>query len=284
MKFDQIVLSGATESIVLFDHKQPRSTPYTARTIDGLGPTDVDVTLAQTSQGTGIYIGRREQLREITANIFFNPNYFLGQTPESLREEIYLLRPGNDDLSLDFRLLLNGIEVAMTPVYVKRVEVAPFSKDSILQIVLASTSGYFHQRDPEVLTNPDLDKVLPTFVNKGSVETGFKLIMEFTGQVTSFGLHQSYPTNELSMVRGIAPAYLFTAGDVVEINTNIGERGIWLKRGAAAPVSIINRLTNASTWLSLYPGENQIRVATNVPGFTGFTWRSIEHTPKFKGV
>lgn len=282
MKFDQIVLSGASESIVLFDHKQPRSTPYTARTIEGLGPTDVDVTLAQTSQGTGIYIGRREQLREITCNVYLNPNYTIGQTPETLREDVYLLRPGNEDLSLDFRLMLNGVEVAMTPVYVKRVEVSPFSKDTMLQIVLASTSGTFKRRAPVSLSYPAIDKVHPIFVNEGSTETGFKLQVEFTGPVTAFGLRQTNPASEMIMNKIFVDPYLFTTGDMVEINTNIGQRGVWLTRGGVK-TSKIASLSPQSSWLSLYPGPNEL---TTLPilGGTPFNWKLIEHTPKYKGV
>lgn len=282
MKFDQVVLSGATESIVLFDHKQPRSTPFTARTIDGLGPTDVDVTLAQTSQGTGIYIGRREQLREITCNVYLNPNYTNGQTPETLREVVYLLRPGNEDLSLDFRLMLNGVEVAMTPVYVKRVEISPFSKDTLLQIVLASTSGTFKKRAPVSLPYPAIDKVRPIFVNEGSTETGFKLEIEFTGPVTSFGLRQSMPSNKMQMNKVFADPYLFTTGDVVEIDTNIGQRGVWLTRGGIR-TSKISSLSPESTWLSLYPGKNELTTLP-VSGGTPFNWKLFEHTPKYKGV
>ena len=281
MKFDQVILGGSS-TIVLFDHKRPRTTPYTSRTIDGLGPTDVDVTLAQTSQGTGIYIGRREQLREITCNVYLNPDYTSGQTPETLREDIYNLRPTNDDLSLDFILMLNGVEVAMTPVYVKRVEISPFSKDTLLQIVLASTSGTFKKRAPVSLPYPTIDKVRPIFVNEGSTETGFKLEIEFTGPVTSFGLRQSMPSNKMQMNKVFADPYLFTTGDVVEIDTNIGQRGVWLTRGGVR-TSKISSLSPESTWLSLYPGSNEL---TTLPvlGGTPFNWKLFEHTPKYKGV
>lgn len=283
MKFDQVVLTGASESIVLFDHKQPRSTPYTARSIDGLGPTDVDVTLAQTSQGAGIYIGRREQLREITANVFSNPNYFLGQTPEALREAIYLMRPSNEDLSLDFRLLLEGVEVAMTPVYVKRVEVTPFSKDTALQIVLASTSAYFYRREPVVLTDPVLDKTNPIFVNEGTVESGFKLDVLFTGTVTSFGLEQSAPSSKMEFKKAAAAPSLFVAGDLLEVDTNIGSRGIWITRGGVRTPAM-NILSPESTWLKLYPGENELTTLIEPASTTSYTWKRLEHTVKYKGV
>lgn len=281
MKFDQVIIAGS-DTLVMFDHKRPRTTPYTARTIDGLGPTDVDVTLAQTSQGTGIYIGRREQLREITCNVYLNPNYVAGQTPESLREQIYRIRPINDDLSLDFILMLDGVEVAVTPVYVKRVEVSPFSKDTLLQIVLASTSGTFKKRTPVSLPYPAIDKVHPIFVNDGSAESGFKLEVEFTGPATAFGLRQTHPSSEMILNKIFTDPYLFTTGDVVEINTNIGQRGIWLTRGGVR-TSKIGSLSPQSSWLSLYPGPNEL---TTLPvlGGTPFNWKLFEHTPKYKGV
>lgn len=94
----------------------------------------MDVTPAQTSGGTGVYIGRREQLREIVANISMNPNYFVGETVEALREELYLMNPVNEDASW-IRLMFEGAEVAIASSLL-RVETAVFSKDTILQLVL----------------------------------------------------------------------------------------------------------------------------------------------------
>lgn len=281
MKFDQIILTGST-SITLFDLKSPRSTPYVARTIDGLGPTEVDVTLAQTSQGAGIYVGRREQLRDITINAHLNTNYLVGQTPEMLREAIYLLRPVKDDMSLDFRLMLDGNEVATTPVYVKRVEIVPFSKETTLQIVLASTSGFFHGHLTTLL-DPTTSKTDPIFTNLGTVSTGFRLEVQFTGSMNEFGLRQFFPTYEFVLKKAAADPYLFTTGDLLVIDTNIGKREVKLTR-AGVTTSVLGKLTQDSTWISLYPGDNQLKTL-NVPTTPlVFIWKKFEHTPKYQGV
>lgn len=282
MRFDQILLRGAT-TIKLFDLKVPRSTSYTARAIDGLGPTEVDVTLAQTSQGTGIYVGRREQLREITVNAYLNPNYLVGESPEQLREDIYLLRPVKEDLSLDFVLVFNGVEVATTPVYVKRVEIAPFSKDTVLQIVLASTSGYLHALGPITLLNPAFDKANPVMVNEGSTSSGFKFTVEFTDIVNSFGFSMEQPSSHLLLKKLPLDGALFLGGDVLTIDTAIGSRSITFVRGGTTR-SALAALTEDSTWLSLYPGENQLHTTQDPVAPLNFVWKKFEHTPKFLGV
>lgn len=283
MKFDQIILTGS-KSITLFDLNSPRSTPYTARTIEGLDPTDVDVTLAQTSGGTGVYIGRREQLREIVANISMNPNYFVGETVEALREELYLMNPVNEDASLDFRLMFEGDEVAIAPVYIKRVETAVFSKDTILQLVLASTSGVFKRRNPISVTDPPLDKVNPVFNNAGTAMTGFRVEVDILADTTKFGLRQAVPTDEITIQKVPDEPNLLLAGDRLVIDTNIGYRGVWRKR-AGVTTSLIGSMTMESTWLSLYPGDNTLEVLLD-PATHASTidWALYEHTPSYRGV
>lgn len=282
MKFDQIILAG-TEEITLFDLKYPRSTPYTARTIDGLGPTDVDVTLAQTVGGTGIYIGRREQLREITLNVYLNPDYVEGQTPEKLREDIYLLTPITEDQSLDFRLMLDNVEVASTPVYLKRVEISPFSKDTILQIVLASTSGTFSQKNPVVLLNEEYSRSNPVLRNEGTAPSGFRLQLKFNTTINEFGIKQHYPTNELVLKKIPTDPNLFLANDILVIDTNIGHRGVWRTRGGIEQ-SLMGSLTQDSVWLTLKPGDNELNITNSPTHNNAFNWWRIEHTPKYKGV
>lgn len=286
MKFDQIILTG-TKSITLFDLKNPRSTPYTAKTIDGLDPTDIDVTLAQASSGAGIYIGRREQLREMTLNVYLNPDYSIGQTPDLLREELYLMNPVNEDLSLDLRLMLEGVEVAMTPVYIKRTEAIAFSKDTIVQLVLASTSGTFKRRTAISVTGAEaleLDEALPVLNNAGSATSGFRAEFDILATINEFGIATQIPVNELWIKKISSNPDLLIAGDRLMIDTNIGQRGVWRTR-AGVTTSLMGSLTNDSVWLTLYPGDNTLTVDTD-PGTpaTSFVWHLYEHTPKYRGV
>uniref|UniRef100_A0AAU8GPM9 Minor tail protein n=1 Tax=Gordonia phage Petito TaxID=3158876 RepID=A0AAU8GPM9_9CAUD len=286
MKFDQIILTG-TKSITLFDLTNPRSTPYTAKTVDGLDPTDIDVTLAQASSGAGIYIGRREQLREMTFNVYLNPDYSIGQTPDLLREELYLMNPVNEDLSLDLRLMLEGVEVAMTPVYIKRTEAIAFSKDTIVQLVLASTSGTFKRRTAISVTGAEaleLDEAFPVLNNAGSATSGFRAEFDILAPINEFGIATQVPINELWIKKIPSNPDLLIAGDRLMIDTNIGQRGVWRTRGGVTK-SLMGSLTNDSVWLTLYPGENTLAIDTtpSAPS-ASFTWHLYEHTPKYRGV
>lgn len=283
MKFDKIILRG-TESITLFDLKNPRSTPYTAKSIDGLDPTDVDVTLAQASNGAGVYIGRREQLREISIIINLNPDYSIGQTPDMLREALYLLHPINDDASLEYCLMLNDEEVAMTPVYIKRTEAPVFSKDTVVQLVLASTSGVFTKRNPITENGLGLDKVTPTFMNSGTALSGFRFEVEFQSDVDTFGLVQNTPVDIFLIEKIPSEANLFSAGDRLIVDMNIGKRGIWRIRNGVTD-SLIGTMSLYSNWLSLYPGNNQLEVVIGPNSHaSSYSWVSYTHTPKYRGV
>lgn len=276
MKFDQVILSGAT-SITLFDHKRPRSTPYTTRSIDGLGPTEVSVALAQNLEGGGLYIGRRPQLREITVNASLNPDYMVGQTPEKLREDIYRLVPVNPDMSLDFCLLLDGEEIAITPVYIKRVEISPFSKDTLIQIVLASTSEYFSKRFNVIQAGPNFDRANPVFVNLGSAPSGFRVEVDITAPMDRFGFYRAYMPDNLLIT------YDFLAGDRLEIDTNIGSRGIWLYRDSLR-LSLLGAMAPQSTWITLTSGENPLTTHVGEATVNNFDWYLFEHRPKYLGV
>lgn len=282
MQFDQIILSGSN-SIKLFDRRDPLSTPYVTRTIDGLGPTEADVSLARTAQGSGIYLGRRPQLRVITFNLNLNPNYFEGETPEILRERIYNLRSNRPDNALMLRLYSDGVEVANTPVYVKRIEVSPFSKDNVMQITLESPDEYLkHPTDYYLPLKSSTSKTNPTFTNIGSAPVGFRLRIWFDDiGMYSFGLVRSDQEEYLTL------KHRFFVGDILEIDTRIGSRGVrHMKDSDGYTYNILGSMDPNSTWLQLHPGPNSFQLFqdSSVPSNTNFTWNSLLYRPQYLGV
>lgn len=282
MQFDQVILSGSN-SITLFDHRDPLSTPYVTRTVDGLGPTEADVSLARTTQGPGIYLGRRPQLRVVTFNLNLNPNYFEGETPEILRERIYNLRSNRPDNALLLGLYLDDVEVANTPVYVKRVEVSPFAKDNIMQLVLESPDEYL--KHPSQFSEPyisTISKTTPVFTNIGSAPTGFVLSVTFNEiGMYSFGLIRGEQEEYLAITNRFFP------GDILNIDTRIGSRGIWhLKNSDGLIYNLLGSMDSNSTWLQLHPGDNSFQLFqdSSVPSNTNFSWRSLTYRPQYLGV
>lgn len=274
MKFDKVILSGSKD-ITLFDHRDPLSSPYVTQAIDGLAPTEADVSINQTTLGAGIFIGRRPQLREITCNIHLNPNYSAGETPESLRERIYRLRAINDDGSLTLRLIYKNEEVARTSVYIKRIELAPFAKETIMQLVLSSPSEYLYREQKVVLAAPTFSKSNPILPNEGSAPTGFYLSVKITSPIDAFGFKRA---NNKQEIRFTHP---FLANDILEFNTTIGSRGAWLTRGGVR-TSLLGAMTATSVWLDLYPEETPlVGIANNQDKFD---WLKYEYQPKYLGV
>lgn len=282
MQFDKIILSGSN-SITLFDHRDPLSTPYVTRTVDGLGPTEADVSLARTAQGPGIYLGRRPQLRVITFNLNLNPNYFEGETPETLRERIYNLRSNRPDNALLLSLYSDDVEVANTPVYVKRVEVSPFAKDNLMQLTLESPDEYLKRpTDYSIQIPSNASKTEPVFTNIGSAPTGFRLQVWFNDiGMYSFGLIRGEQEEYLTLT------HRFFSGDILEIDTRIGSRGVWHSKDSDGHTyNILGSLDSNSTWLQLHPGPNSFQLFqdSSVPATTNFTWGQLTYKPQYLGV
>lgn len=276
MKFDAIVLSGS-ESIALFNQKDPLASPFITRSVSGLGPTEVEVNLSQTTQGRGIFVGRRPQLREMTFNIELNPNYSESETSESLREYIYRLQMQSieEDGSLTLGLYFEGIEVAQTPVFVKRLETAPFAKENIIQLVLSSPDQYLHAPSPIQQMSPDLAITNPTLRNEGTAPTGFLLNIRITQVRSSFGLSRHWPTQHLRV------DHPFEANDILTIDTQVGSRGVWLTRNNIQ-TSILGSMSSDSTWLVLPPGNNLF--STTPAGNADHIWVDFSYHPKYLGV
>lgn len=276
MRFDQVILSGQ-DDIVLFDRNDPLSSPYVTRTIDGLGPTEATVNLAQDTTGAGVYLGRRPSLREIVCNIHMNPDYTIGENPSSLRDRLYLLRSNELDGSLSFRLMDQGAEVARTPVYIKRMETTPFAKENLLQLVLSSPEANFHADAEFVMASPTFDKQVPGFPNGGSAPVGFRLKVGFYGAATMFSLTRHGDQKSLAVVRP------FSDGDILEIDTRLGSRGVWVENSSGRQ-SLLGFLGSTSTWLTLFPGVTQFTVSTGGGPSYNFNWLEYRHRPEYLGV
>lgn len=281
MNFDQVILSGHRD-IVLFDRNDPLSSPYVSRTIDGLGPTEANVSLAQDTAGAGIYLGRRPSLREVVCNIYMNPDYTIGENPQSLRQNLYLLRPVTVDGSLLLKLMWQGSEVVRTEVYIKRIEVTPFAKDNVMQLVLASVQDTFQAPSDEVLSPPSFSKTKPIFPNVGTAPTGFNLKLTFTGSMKRIGFSQDGTNKYFSVARGLEGT-TFTSGDILEIDTRIGSRGVWVTKGGTT-TSLLGFMDPNSTWLTLDPTETKLTLMKDTADGVNFNWTEFRYHPQYLGV
>lgn len=277
--FDKILLTGSSD-MVLFDLRNPASSPFITKSVDGLGPTEMDISTTQSVQGLGLLSGKRAQLREITFNLMLKPRYEVNETLATVRDDLYrsYLRSVRSDGSLDLRIEFNNQEIARTPVHVKRLESNPFTKDALMQLVLSSTDQYLHRDEPYLLEGAEaaqLSTTDPIFENIGTAPTGFFFSVSMLSEGTSFGLSRAVPNEKFEVV------YDFEAGDILEVDTRPGKRQVLLHRGGVV-LNALTGVSNTSTWFTIPSGPSQFSVLPN--SVVSFSWLKLEYNPLYLGV
>lgn len=245
------------------------SDPYILKSVDGLGPPEVDVFISGR-----VYQNRRPQNREIVMLVGLNPDFSVGQTAEELRTTLYeLMNPGYQEFVAVY-VMDGSTHLAMATGYLKKIEVALFSKDPAVQITIACESPHLENY---LTIHPDtasLSKSNPQIVNAGDAPTGFYMEVIFTGSHSSWTLNSSYAFKKMQFTHN------FASGDKLIINTREGERAIQLDpAGAGGVENLIASLSSDSTWLSLFKGTNSFSTSS-----TGFNWGDVYFTPLYWGV
>lgn len=241
---------------------------YILKDVDGLGPVEIEVAIGDTLNAGGVYQGRRAQKKQIVAKIGLNPDYSAGQVPADLRESLYgMLSPSADD-AIEVQIIDDEDVVAGTTGYVEKIEINPFSDKPEVNMTILSTNSTFVA--PSLLFVEPTDTVSPIIVNEGSAPTGFHMELQFTADVSGWTLtHISG--------RQMFIDYEFLTGDLLEIDTRPGSRGIWVTR-VGVRTNIIWALTN-SIWHMLHGGANNFATSSS-----SFDWGDVYYLPQFWGI
>lgn len=242
---------------------------YICKNVDGLGPPEVEVSMGETLNGDDVYQGRKAQPREIVMLVGLNPDYSAGQVPADLRTSLYgMLAPSADD-AITVQIIDDEDVVASTTGYVKKIEINVFSDKPEVQLTVRSTSAYL-RADSETFVEP-ADKVSPTIYNVGTAPVGFHMEVQFTADLSGWTLtHISG--------RKMQIAYAFLTGDLLEIDTRPGQRGIWVTR-VGVRTNIIWALSGDSTWHMLHGGANDFSTSSS-----SFDWNDVYYLPQFWGI
>lgn len=243
---------------------------YILKSADGLGPPEVDVSIADTLNAGGVYQGRRPQSREIVLLIALNPDFKVGQTAADLRTALYgMLTPGHID-----RIVVDILDdedlLASTSGYAKKLEIVPFSKDPEVQLTIACVQQYLIA--PETLYISPPDKAAPLIPNVGTAPAGFRMELTFSAALTEWVLSDFDGQTEMRIV------YPFAIGDKLMIDTRPGRRGIWVDRGGIE-TNIIFALTQNSIWYMLHGGDNIFATSSQA-----FEFGDVFYTPQFWGI
>lgn len=243
---------------------------YILKDVEGLGPTEIDVSIAQTLNAGGVYQGRRPQSREIVAKVGLNPDYKSGMTASNLRETLYgLLTPGYID-SVDVQIVDNTTILVKTTGIVKKLEINPFSKDPEVQITIPCLQQYLLA--PNLLYVTPASKSAPEIINVGSAPAGFHMEVIFTSDPGTNWILSDITGKKMQF------DYDFAIGDTLIFDTRPGFRGIWRTR-AGVTLNIIYALSTDSTWYMFHGGSNVFATSTQ-----GFTWGDVYYLPQYWGI
>lgn len=275
--FDAVRFSGLTDiQLPIFGVKA--NDPFQVTGIDGLGPPELDVLLAENHAPGGIFINRRSQGRQIVVRVGLNPDYRIGQTVSDLRYYLYgLLSPSINpaDQSVYFKLLHKNVPVVETVGYIRRIEILPFSKTPLAQITMDCLTPYLEKPEITDITADIPEATTWTIDNIGLAPTGIEFEVIFPSATAQFSI-------------GIQDVGTMTfdvncdAGDHLVVDTNEATRFVGLKHTGIASKyhKYLEILTSDSPWLSLHGGVHTM--ITTPP--SEFDWVYFRYRSRYWGI
>lgn len=197
----------------------------------------------------------RREARNIKMQIELVPDP-VTNTVRSLRKTIYkFFMPESEVL---FRFYMeDDLEVDIVG-RIETCESAMFTKEPAVDISAMCFKPDFYELTPEVIPGTTTDGEVPIDIDyTGSVETGIQLVLNVDRSLPSFTVYQVLPNDEIkTMDFDNVP---LVAGDVLTISTVPGAKGATLVR-AGTTTSVLYGISPQSSWFSLEPGMNTIRV------------------------
>jgi hypothetical protein len=243
---------------------------YIVKSIDGLGPPDMNVVLGDLAGNGSVYQNRRAPSRNPVITMGLNPNYSQNETVDDLRDALYLacLEPGGSTPIMTIVLHDDKKPDRTVSGYVESLEPAVFAKDPEVQVSILCPDpflkGAVASVTPSVADTIDVSSL-------GTAPCGFFMDVTFTAD-----------TNGFQIKRGddvlLNLDYAFLSGDQLQINTIPGLRllrrsraGVWL--------NIIDSAQDLEEWPMFKPVSDGLTLSTSA-----LTWNELTYTPQWWGV
>ena len=290
--------------ILNLELRNPRTSGFFVRNIDGLGPTKSTINTTETLSIDGsLYNSSRQVSRNLVFDLgFYNDG---SETIEAIRQKAYRFFPTKKNLQIEVQ---TDTRLGLTTGYVETLEPNIFSRDEGAIISIICPSAYFYGSNV-VQTfftgvnslfefpweNPSLTLNLIEFgsvfidtaksvVYTGDEATGVTIYINVTGAVnnltifnTSTGQLMSIDSTKLIALTG----FDLKAGDLVVISTVKGSKYIYLIRNGVT-INILNTLGTNSSWFTIERGDN-VFTYTASSGLSNLQF-IIEHRIVYRGL
>lgn len=266
------LLENGSDKTLILDLYDPESSGFAIKNVTGLGPVKASLTMSKYATKNGSkFQGSRQDTRSINLQLEFFDTLL---TAEEIRHKSYRYFPIGKKVKVE---ITTDTRVYITTGYVESNEPTIWGQDKEgTTVVMTCESPYFYseqeieyrlQKVNSAFHFPFSSLVEPELLfgylysgneleinNTGDVETG--CIMEITAlQDISNPLiynltKQSYFGVNINM----------DAGDKIIANTNVGAKGLYLKKGEDY-YNIINNVKDGSSWFNLDPGKTVFAVS-----------------------
>lgn len=237
------------------------SSGYILQGVDGLDPVKATLVSSSFANGDGQeYQSSRRDIRNIVLKLDYAPNWENDETVNSLRKKLYRYLMPKSEVSLRFHQSGGEPDVDIVGV-VESFDAPLFEEDPEVSISIVCFDPDFVEPVPMTMAATTVVSSAQELIDyDGTLETGIILVMEVDQPISDFALYHNPPDGSLRILEFMTP---LVPGDVLTINTNPGSKGATLLREGTSS-SVLYGISPQSNWIELLPGENLIRINSDV--------------------
>lgn len=243
--------SAGTLLTVVLDEVQDG---YILQSVDGLDPVKAQITTSDFAVLDGVQYQFSKRLsRNLLLYLGLEPDY-VSTSVRDLRHALYEWFMPKSAVNLRFfdtdgpTVSIDGrVESFEAPLFVKEPQAAISiicPDPDFVELTSESGSGNTVSDTTEFLIDYE-----------GTVETGMKFTLNLNRSLSQFTIFHRQPDN---VIRVLYFAASLINLDTLEVDTNVGQKGITLTRSGIES-SVLYGMSQESTWFALQPGANYFR-------------------------
>lgn len=248
---------------------------FLVQSIEGLDPVDAVLTYSSMANEDDEQEQSSKRVkRNIIMKLGYEPDY-VNDSVKKLRDRLYVFFMPKSQVRL--RFYSDDMPTVEIRGRVERMNAPLFTKEPDATISITCAKSGFVGLDSLVVNGNTTESTTETtVVYDGSIETGGLLRLMVNRSIDTFTIYNRLPDNSVQSQEFVAP---LLAGDILEINSVSLNKSVRVTRGGTTS-SVLFGISPYSEWLNLYPGVNQIRVAT---AGADIPW-SFQYVNKYGGL
>ena len=238
------------------------ATGFVIDKIEGLGPVDADINTTEMVVDGDLFNSARIGKRNIVLDLIFYSE--TGTGVEEVRQKSYQLFPIKKEVYIEVE---SDHRKAWTKGYVEKNEPDIFSDESATQVSLICPDPKWYDSDTVVEvdivpgTNTQVDYAGEVEIG-GLVElvVGSAISAPIGGENPAFSISCANEDGDAQLIDIYTPVSGFEAGDVIKINSILGDKYCIYTDTADADHNALNLINQNPDWIKIKPGINTLRV------------------------